>query len=181
MTVLKLLISRNLSQWPFIIGDRLTVSHSILSTLTIKSFEVLGWSEGTCTCNSTGTSTSFPNNFFGSLMSFWKCCLDFQRKEEDLVHTSASMYAYVGLPHAQKVAMIRFTLSVGAYFRSTWSDGTDKQAATTLQKYFKSYVEVLSLCVGGLSQVHGSQALLDPSGGHRLSFPCMMVLLSIKC
>jgi hypothetical protein len=141
------IVFRTLSQWPFIIGDRLNLSQYIFSVVTTKIFEVLGWNEEACSCSS---GNAVPNAFYGTLLSFWIQCLDFQKQEQAVIHLSSAIYPYTDIPHEQKSSIIRFTLSAGTYFQSICSDNPDKQSVQVIQKFFSRYIEVLSLCLGNL-------------------------------
>jgi hypothetical protein len=99
--------------------------------------------------------------------------LDFQKQEEDLIAMSASVYPYSDLSHQQKSSIIRFTLSIGTYFQSQWASGTDdKRIMNTILDFFKSFVAVLSLCLGGLPNLSTGHSL-DSGGCLTLENQCI--------
>jgi hypothetical protein len=119
----------------------------MFTTVTTKSFEVLGWNQESCLCSS---QNAVPHNYYTTLLSFWIHCLAFHKHEQDMIFLSAALYPYTDVPYEQKSSVIRFTLSAGTYFQTIWSEKTDKQTMQAIQTFFSRYIEVLSLCLGGL-------------------------------
>ena len=163
--------NRTLSQWPFIIGDRLYLSQHIFGVVTFKSFEALGWDEDSCSCSN---SNAFPPTFYSTLLSFWVHCLEFQKQEQDVIHLSSAVYTFSDFTYLQKNTVICFTLSAGAYFQSIWSDKTDKKAAQVIHTFFSRYIEVLSLCLGNLPNLVTPHSL--DSGNFRATMMCCMCI-----
>ena len=132
----------------------------VLTTISMKSFEVLGWNERTCSCTN---GTMFPKQFYVSLLSFWRCCLEFQWHEQGSINLSSGFYEYTDIPLEQKAAIISFTLTAGVYMQSLWSTDTGKESKQEIVKFFSHFTAVLSFCVGDVAGSN-SPCLLDASG-----------------
>lgn len=160
INVVRCVVYRAFSQWPSLIGDRLGLCQYVFGLVTTKVFAVVGWNEESCSCYS---SVRIPEELYGTLLLFWIQCLEFQQQEITArqqeqgwnnlptSNSAAAHYPCATTPHEQTCAMIRFTLSAGAHFQAIWGDSnTDKYRVQVMHMFFTRYIQVLSLCLGGL-------------------------------